>query len=132
MTVEMDGNPIPSAKFQWTGDKRKGPTIRGTQIYPHIYKSTYTLANIPASYCGRVLTTKVANNIGTSALKNTVVTVLRKSDKIFVRIKEGEILDMHNEMVLGSLHEFEIFHVMSRSFNRIALHVTYHNPQRAF
>ena len=82
----MDGNPIPSAVFQWTGERSKGPTILGTQIYPCIYKSTYTLDNIPASYCGRVLTTKVANSIGTSALKNTVVTVLRKCNEFFVNI----------------------------------------------
>ena len=78
MKVEMDGNPTPSATFQWLHEGNKVQTIKGTQLYPNVYLSTYALDNIPASYCGRLLAVKASNSLGTSARRSTNVTILRK------------------------------------------------------
>ena len=74
----MDGNPTPSATFQWLHEGSKVQTIKGTQLYPFFYQSTYALDNIPASYCGRLLAVKASNSLGTSVQRSTNVTVLRK------------------------------------------------------
>ena len=76
----MDGNPKPSAIFQWPHDSSKDKANPGTQLYPYIYESTYSVNNIPASFCGRILTTKVRNSVGTSATIRTNLTVLREYD----------------------------------------------------
>ena len=75
--VEMDGNPKPSADFKWphlSGSPPTNPPI--VQLYPFIYSSTYSLKNIDASYCGRILQTTVKNRVGSSRAKDTYVTVL--------------------------------------------------------
>ena len=74
----MAGNPVPSAAFRWIGGSNKDQTISGTQLYPEIYQSTYTFNDIPASYCGRSLTTRAVSSQGRSPLITTKVTVLRK------------------------------------------------------
>ena len=77
LRVEMDGNPKPSAEFKWPHRPdllTTNPPI--VQLYPFIYSSTYSLNNIGASYCGRILQTTVKNSIGSSAPKDTNVTVL--------------------------------------------------------
>ena len=78
----MDGNPGPSAIFQWPHDSSKDQTIPGTQLYPYIYESTYTVNNVPASFCGRILTIKVRNGVGLSATIRTNLTVLCEYDLI--------------------------------------------------
>ena len=78
LTIEMDGNPIPSADFRWPHIAGSSPAnVTTVQLYPFLYSSTYTLNNIDASYCGRVLQTTLRNNVGLSSVRDTVVTVLR-------------------------------------------------------
>ena len=81
LQVEMDGNPKPSADFRWphlTGSS--AINVPSVQLYPFVYSSTYTLNNINASYCGRVLETTVKSSIGSSSVTaSTNVSVLRKS-----------------------------------------------------
>ena len=71
----MDGNPRPSADFKWL--HLSGSTnVPSVQVYPFIYSSTYSLNNIDASFCGRILQTTIKNINGSSAPKDTNVTVL--------------------------------------------------------
>ena len=78
LTIEMDGNPIPSADFRWPHLNDSSPTnAPSIRLHPFLYSSTYTLNNIDASYCGRVLQTTLRNNVGLSSVRDTVVTVLR-------------------------------------------------------
>ena len=74
----MDGNPEPSADFRWPHLTGSSPTnVPSAQLYPFVYSSTYTLNNIDASYCGRILQTTLRNNIGSSlAAASTNVTLL--------------------------------------------------------
>jgi len=84
LMVEMDGNPKPSADFKWPHLIGSLPiNAQSVQLYPFVYSSTYTLNNIDANYCGRVLETTIKNSIGMSAVKKTIVTVLLKLDQPF-------------------------------------------------
>ena len=75
----MDGNPQPSADFTWPHLFGSSPTnVPSVQLYPFVYSSTYTMNNIGASYCGRILQTTLRNNIGSSVTASTNVTLLRK------------------------------------------------------
>ena len=78
--VEMDGNPQPSADFRWPHLTGSSPTnVPSVQLYPFVYSSTYTLNNVDASYCGRILQTTLKNSIGSSSeTASTYVTVLCK------------------------------------------------------
>ena len=77
LRVVMDGNPKPSADFKWPHRPDLPTTnVPSVQLYPFIYSSTYSLNNIDASYCGRILQTTVKNINGSSAPKDTNVTVL--------------------------------------------------------
>ena len=79
LRIEMDGNPQPSADFKWPHLTGSSPTnVPSVQLYPFVYSSTYTLNTIDASYCGRILQTTLKNSIGSSSVKSTKVTVLRK------------------------------------------------------
>ena len=74
----MKANPQPSADFRWTHHNVTSSTaVRGVQSHPFVYTSMYTLGNIDASYCGRILQTTIKNSVG-SLVKNTAVTVLCK------------------------------------------------------
>lgn len=73
--IQMDANPKPMALFRWPHDNSKTLTAATTQIYPFIYQATYTAINIPASYCGRYLYTRITNSIGTSSPRRLNVTV---------------------------------------------------------
>ena len=77
----MDGNPKPSADFRWphlTGSS--AANVPSAKLYPFVYSSTYTLNNIDASYCGRILQTNLKNGTGSSLVTaSTNVTVLCKS-----------------------------------------------------
>ena len=74
--VEMDGHPQPSADFRWPHLTGSSPAIvSGVQLYPFMYSSTYSLKNVDASYCGRILATTLKNGIGSSTFRNTNVTV---------------------------------------------------------
>ena len=78
LTVHMDGNPRPSADFRWLHLKSSSPTnVPIVQLSPFLYSSTYTMNNIDASYCGRVLQTTVTNSKG-SSMRSTNITVLCK------------------------------------------------------
>ena len=75
--IEVDGNPKPTADFRWphlTGSSP--PNVPSFQVYPYVYSSTYTMNNIGASYCGRILQTTLRNSIGSSATASTNVTFL--------------------------------------------------------
>ena len=76
----MDGNPKPSAEFRWPHLTGSSPTnVPSVQLYPFVYSSTYTLNNIDASYCGRILQTTLKNSIGSSSeTASSNVTVLCK------------------------------------------------------
>jgi len=78
LQVTMDGNPSPSADFRWPHLTSSSPiNAQSVQLYPFVYSSTYTLNNIDASYCGRILQTILKNNIGSSSdIASTNVTVL--------------------------------------------------------
>ena len=76
--IQMDGNPKPTALFTWPHDNSITSTIEATQIYPFIYEAIFNSNNIPASYCGRTLDTRIMNTAGTSSLRKTNVTMLRK------------------------------------------------------
>ena len=77
-TIEMNGNPSPSAEFRWPHLTGSSPIIvPGVLLYPFVYSSTYTLNGSDASYCGRILQTTLRNSVGSSSVRNTVVTVLR-------------------------------------------------------
>ena len=80
LQIEMDGNPKPSADFRWPHLTGSYPTnAQSVQLYPFVYSSTYTLNNIDASYCGRILQTTLKNSIGSSSdTASTNVTVLCK------------------------------------------------------
>ena len=79
LRIEMDGNPQPSADFRWPHLTGSSPTnVPSVHLYPFVYSSTYTLNNIDASYCGRILQTTLRNNIGSSATASTNVTLLCK------------------------------------------------------
>ena len=79
LRIEMDGNPQPSADFIWPHLTGSSPTSApSVQMYPFVYSSTYTVNNIGASYCGRILQTTLRNNIGSSATASTNVTLLCK------------------------------------------------------
>ena len=80
LQVEMDGNPQPSADFRWPHLTGSSPTnVPSVQLYPFAYSSTYTLNNIDASYCGKILQTTIKNSIGSSSeIASTNVTVLCK------------------------------------------------------
>jgi len=67
LQVEMDGNPQPSADFRWPHLTGSSPTnVPSVKLYPFVYSSAYTLTNIDASYCGRLLQTTLKNSIGSS------------------------------------------------------------------
>ena len=76
----MDGNPEPSADFRWPHLTGSSPTnVPSAQLYPFVYSSTYTMNNIDASYCGRILQTTLKNSIGSSlATTSTNVTLFCK------------------------------------------------------
>ena len=80
LRIEMDGNPQPSADFKWPHLFGSSPTnVPSVQLYPFVYSSTYTMNNIDASYCGRILQTTLRNSIGSSlATASTNVTLLCK------------------------------------------------------
>eukprot|EP00112_Aurelia_sp_Birch-Aquarium-sp1_P022679 Seg649.2 transcript_id=Seg649.2/GoldUCD/mRNA.D3Y31 product="TBC1 domain family member 20" protein_id=Seg649.2/GoldUCD/D3Y31 len=78
--IQMDANPKPMALFRWPHDNSKTLTAATTQIYPFIYHATYTAINIPASYCGRYLYTRITNSIGASSPRRLNVTVSLKLD----------------------------------------------------
>ena len=80
LQVKMDGNPQPSADFRWPHLTGSSPTnVPSVQLYPFVYSSTYTLKNIDASYCGRILQTTLKNSLESSAVTAfTNVSVLRK------------------------------------------------------
>ena len=79
LRIEMDGYPQPSTDFRWRNLTGSSPTnVPSVQLYPFVYSSTYTMNNIDASYCGRILQTTLRNNIGSSVTASTSVTVLRK------------------------------------------------------
>jgi len=60
-------------------------------LYPFVYSSTYTLNNIDASYCGRILQTILKNSIGSSSVTaSTNVSVLLKLD-MDLGLKAGKI-----------------------------------------
>ena len=89
LRIEMDGNPQPSADFKWPHLTGSSPTnVPSVQLYLFVYSSTYTLNNIDASYCGRLLQTTLRNNIGSSLVTaSTNVTVLRKFSLAIVFIR---------------------------------------------
>ena len=75
----MDGNPKPSAEFRWphlTGSS--ATNVPSVQLYPFVYSSTYRMNSIDGSYCGRTLQIMLRNNVGSSAVRNTNITVLCK------------------------------------------------------
>ena len=75
----MDGNPRPSADFKWPHLTTLPPTnVPSVQLHPFVYSSTYTLNKINASYCGRILETRLKNDNGRSSARSTIVTVLCK------------------------------------------------------
>ena len=77
LRVEMNGNPKPSADFKWPHLSGSPPAnVSSVQLYPFIYSSTYSLKNIDANYCGRILQTTVKSSVGSSTTKDTNVTVL--------------------------------------------------------
>ena len=79
LRIEMDGNPQPSADFRWPHRTGSTPTnVPSARLYPFVYSSTYTMNNIDASYCGRILQTTLRNNIGSLVTASTSVTVLCK------------------------------------------------------
>ena len=79
LSIDMNGNPQPSAEFKWTHlPTSSSIDVPSVQFYPFVYSSAYSLNNIDASYCGRILQTTIKNSIGTSSVKRTNVTVLRK------------------------------------------------------
>jgi len=92
LQVTMGGNPKPSADFRWlhlTGSSSSN--VQSVQLYPFVYSSTYTLNNIDASYCGRILQTSLKNSIGSlSDTASTNVTVLLNLDIDF-GLKAGRI-----------------------------------------
>jgi len=92
LRVEVDGNPKPSADFRWPHLTGSSPTnVPSVQLYPFAYSSIYTLNNIDASYCGRILQTILKNSIGSSSVTaSTNVTVLLKLDMDF-GLKAGKI-----------------------------------------
>ena len=73
LKVQMDGIPKPMATFQWPHDKSKDQAITGTELYPYIFQSIYTLNNVPATYCGRILDTKIQNAFGAVTKKTRVM-----------------------------------------------------------
>ena len=78
LRIEMDGYPQPSASFRWPHLTDSSATnVPSVQLYPFVYSSTYILNTIDASYCGRILQTTLRNDIGSSSVRNTAVTVLR-------------------------------------------------------
>jgi len=81
--IGMDGSPKPSADFRWSHlPPSSKSNITSVQLYPFVYSSTYTLKNIDASYCGRILQTTLKNSIGSSSVTaSTNVTVSLKLDK---------------------------------------------------
>ena len=87
LQVKMYGNPKPSADFRWPHLTGSTPTnAPSVQLYPFIYSSIYTLTNIDASYCGRILQTTLKNRIGSSSnTASTNFTVLCKL--IFLVVK---------------------------------------------
>jgi len=92
LRIEMDGNPKPLADFRWPHLTGSSPTnVPSVQLYPFVYSSTYTLNNIDASYCGRILQTSLKNSIGSlSDTASTNVTVLLNLDIDF-GLKAGRI-----------------------------------------
>ena len=88
LQVTMDGNPKPSADFRWPHRTVSSPTnVPSVQLYPFVYSSTYTLNNIDASYCGKILQTTIKNSIGSSSVStSTNVTVLCKLSFLFSNI----------------------------------------------
>jgi len=92
LQITMGGSPKPSADFRWLHLTGSSPTnVPSVQLYPFVYSSTYTLNNIDASYCGRILQTTLKNSIGSSSdTASTNVTVLLKLDMDF-GLKAGRI-----------------------------------------
>ena len=88
LRIEVDGNPEPSASFRWPHLTSSSPTnVPNVQLYPFVYSSTYTLNNIDASYCGRILQTTLKTSNGSSSVTaSTNVTVLCKSSLTVVVI----------------------------------------------
>ena len=81
LRVEMDGNPKPSADFKWMHFPNSSTVnVPSVQLYPFVYSSTYSLNEIDACYCGRILQMVVKNSNGSSSVKNTNVTVLCEFD----------------------------------------------------
>ena len=80
LTIHLDGNPRPSVDFRWPHLSGSSPTnVPSVQLYPFVYSSTYTLTNIPAHYCGRMVQVTLRNNLGTTrGSRSTNVTVLCK------------------------------------------------------
>ena len=54
----MDGNPKPSLDFEWPHLSGSLPTnVPSVDLFSFIYASNFSLNNINASYCGRILKT---------------------------------------------------------------------------
>ena len=82
----MDGNPQPSAEFRWPHLTGSSPaSVSSVQLYPFVYSSIYTMKNTNASYCGRILETRIKNSMGLSSVTaSTNVTVLRMFSSTFL------------------------------------------------
>ena len=79
LRAQMDGNPKPTADFKWTHLPNTSLTnVPSIQLHPFVYSSTYSLNNIDASYCGRILQTTIKNSLGLSSVKTTNVSVACK------------------------------------------------------
>ena len=80
----MDGNPKPSADFRWLHHTGSSPTnITSFELHPFVYSSVYTLNNISASYCGRILETTIKNRLGAST-EATKLTMMCRFIYIYI------------------------------------------------
>ena len=119
LSLEMDGNPKPSADFKWPHLSGSSQTnVSSVQLYPFIYSSTYSLNNIDASYCGRILQTTVKNSVGSSRAKDTYVTVLCESNDFWSLF--GVLEQNLNFVIFGGLkHLIHVNTGLGRFQNRM-------------
>ncbi len=76
ITTDFDGNPEPTAEVEFPPSSTKS-AMTVTKLYPFIFRATYTLKRVPASYCGRTVIIRVKNEIGTITETSTINVICK-------------------------------------------------------
>ncbi len=76
IAADFVGNPEPYAEVELRHSWKKS-AMTVTKLYPFIYRATYTLKRVPASYCGRTVIVRVKNKIGTITETSTINVICK-------------------------------------------------------